>query len=60
MASLLTEMNITGDPMLEAAGKEMTAKFGELDAKELRENKKERDAVAKAASRLLEKMKKAA
>jgi hypothetical protein len=60
MAVLLMEMNITADPMLDAAGKEMMDKFGSLNAKDLRENRKERDAVAKAASKLLEKMKKAA
>lgn len=57
MAALVSSMNITGDPLLDATGKEMLEKFGKLDAKELRHNADMRASISAAAQRLVDKLK---
>lgn len=56
MAHLVNSMNITGDPTLEAIGREMVDNFANLDDKELRHSEEARNRVADITQRILQKM----
>lgn len=56
MARLISSMNITGDPMLDAIGREMQTEFATMEAKELRHNATTRNRIAEVAARILKKM----
>lgn len=56
LAGLISSMNLTGDPTLNVAAKEMQEKFADLDAKELRNNAATRSSIQAAAERLIAKM----
>jgi len=57
MAGLVSKMNLTADPLLDATANEMIQKFGNLDAKEMRHSAELRNNVSAAAQRLLDKLK---
>lgn len=56
MAHLVTSMNITADPTLDAIGKEMVEHLASLDDRELRKNAETRKTVAEITQRILQKM----
>lgn len=60
MASLLSAMNITADPMLEVISKEMMDKLSDLDSQELRQSAERRTQVADITKGILQRMKGAA
>jgi hypothetical protein len=57
IAHLVPKMNMTGDPMIEAAAKEMIVNFSNLDAKDMRKDATVRNDVASVAQRIMAKLK---
>lgn len=57
IAHLVPKMNMTGDPILDAAAKEMIVNFSNLEAKDMRKDATVRNDVASVAQRIMAKLK---
>lgn len=57
LANLVPKMNMTGDPILDAAAKEMLVNFSNLEAKDMRKDAAVRNDVASVAQRIMAKLK---
>lgn len=57
MAELTGQMNFTGDPVIEAAAKDMMEHFSNLEGADLRHNKETRTKVSELTKKILERLK---
>lgn len=56
VASLVSKMNVTGDPLLEQVGREMVKEFSQIEAAELRKSADARSEIASKAQAILARM----